>query len=129
MERTKFGYKLITSSRYIDQSLNDMDTERCNPVSSPGLQVTEKDLATEEQLPAVLAGLYRRVTCRLFHVAGHRPDAQQAVKELANVHWARLKRAMRYLVNESASGRLNRQPAKLETMCSQPRATVIGEVA
>ena len=51
-----------------------MDMEKWNPVSTPGLQVTEKDLATEEQLPEVLAGLYRRVTGRLLHVAGQRPD-------------------------------------------------------
>ena len=57
--------------------------EKCNPVSTPGLQVTEKDLATEEQLPEVLAGLYRRVTARLLYVARQRPDVQQAVKELA----------------------------------------------
>ena len=72
-----------------------MDMEKCNLVSTSGLQVTEKDLATEEQLPEVLAGLYRRATGRLLYVAGQRPDAQQAVKELArnefsNIHWARL---------------------------------------
>ena len=33
-----------------------MDTEKCNPVSTPGLQVTEKDLATEGQLPELLVG-------------------------------------------------------------------------
>ena len=70
VERTKLGYRIITSRRYIDQSLKDVDMEKCNPVSTPGLQVTEKDLATEEQLPEVLAGLYRRVTGRLFYVAG-----------------------------------------------------------
>ena len=43
-----------------------MDTEKCYPVSTPSLQVTDKDLATEEQLPEVLAGLYRRVTGRLL---------------------------------------------------------------
>ena len=32
--------------------------EKCNPVSMPGLQVTDKDLATEEQLPELLARLY-----------------------------------------------------------------------
>ena len=96
--------------RYIDQSLKDMDMEKCNPVSTPGLQVTEKDLATEEQVPDVLAGLYRRVTGRLHCVAGQRPDVQQAVKELVrrmssptNIHWARLKRAMRYLGNKRTS--------------------------
>ena len=52
-------------------------------MSTPGLQVTEKDLATEEQLPEVLAGLFRRVTGLLLYVAGRRPDVQQAVKELA----------------------------------------------
>ena len=70
VERTKSGYRIITSRRHIDQSLKDMDMEKCNPVSTPGLQVTEKDLATEEQLPEVLAGLYRRVTGRLLYVAG-----------------------------------------------------------
>ena len=110
VERTRLGYRLITSKRYIDQSLKDMDMEKCNPVSTPGLQVTEKDLATEEQLPEVLAGLYRRVMGRLLYVAGQRPDVQQAVKELArgmssptNIHWARLKRVMRYLVNKRTS--------------------------
>ena len=104
VERTRWGYRIITSRRYIDQSHKDMDMEKCNPVSTLGLQVTEKDLATEEQLPEVLARLYRRVTGRLLYVAGQRPDVQQAVKELArgmssptNIHWARLKRAMRYL--------------------------------
>ena len=66
VERTRAGYRLITSKRYIDQSLKDMDMEKYKPVSTPGLQVTEKDLATEEQLPEVLAGLYRRVTSRLL---------------------------------------------------------------
>ena len=110
VERTKLGYRIITSKRYIDQSLKDMDMEKCNPVSTPGLQVTEKELATEEQLPEVLAGLSRRVTGRLLCVAGHRPDVQQAVKELArgmssatNIHWAQLKRTMRYLVNKRTS--------------------------
>ena len=63
-----------------------------------------------QQLPDVLAGLYRRVTSRLLHVAGQRPDAQQAVKELArgmssprNIHWARLTRVMRYLANKRIS--------------------------
>ena len=51
----------------------DMNMEKCNPVSTPGLQVTEKDLATEKQLPEVLAKLYRRVTGRLLNVAGQRP--------------------------------------------------------
>ena len=32
-----------------DQSLKDIDMEKCNLLSTPGLQVTEKDLATEEQ--------------------------------------------------------------------------------
>ena len=72
-----------------------MDMEKCSPVSAPGLQVTEQDLVTEEQLPAVLASLYRRDNFSL--VQDNDPDAQQAVKELArsmssatNVHWARL---------------------------------------
>ena len=102
VERTKLGYRVTTSSPYIGQSLKDMEMEKCNPVSTPCLQVTEKDLATEEQLR-----LYRRVTGRLLYVAKQRPDAQQAVKELArgmtsptNNHWARLKRVMRYLVNK-----------------------------
>ena len=110
VERTNLVYRLITSSRYIDQSLKDMDMAKCNPVSTPGLQVTDKDLATEEQLFEVLAGLYRRVTGRLLYVAGQRPDAQQAVKEVAremssptNIHWAGLKRVMRYLVNKRIS--------------------------
>ena len=84
--------------------------EKCNPVSTPGLQVTDKDMATEEKLPEVLAGLYRRATGRLLHVAGQRSDAQQAVKQLArgvscptNIHWARLKRVMRYLMNKRIS--------------------------
>ena len=79
-------------------------------MSTPGLQVTEKDLATEEQLPELLAGLYRRVTGRLLYVAGQRPDVQQAVKELARglsspteIHRARLKRVMRYLVDKRTS--------------------------
>ena len=100
----------LTSRRYIEQSLKDMDMEKCNPVSTPGLQVTEQDLVTEEQLPEVLARLYRRVTGRLLFVAGQRPDVQQAVKEHArgmssptNIHGARLKRAMRYLVNKRTS--------------------------
>ena len=87
-----------------------MDMAKCNPVSTPGLQVTDKNLATEEQLFEVLAGLYRRVTGRLLYVAGQRPDAPQAVKELARemssptyIHWAGLKRVMRYLVNKRIS--------------------------
>ena len=75
-----------------------------------GHQVTEKDLVTEEQLLAVLAELCRPITGRLLYVAGHRPDAQQAVNELArdtssptNVHWARLKRVMPYLVSKRVS--------------------------
>ena len=60
-----------------------MDMEKCNPVTTPGLQVREKDLATEEQLGEVLAGLYRHVTGRRLNVAGERSDVQQAVKELA----------------------------------------------
>ena len=84
--------------------------EKCNPVSTSSLQVREKDLATEEQLPEVLAVLYRRVTGRLLYVAGQRADVQQAVKMLAremssptNIHWARLKRAIRHLVNKRTS--------------------------
>ena len=57
-----------------------------------------------------MVGLYRRVTDRLLCVAGQRPDVQQAVKELergtsppTNIHWARLTRAMRYLVNKRTS--------------------------
>ena len=83
VERTKLGYRIITSRRYINQSLKDIDMEKCNPVSTPSLQVTEKDLASEEHLPEVLAGLYRRVTGRFLYVAGQRQDVQQAVKELA----------------------------------------------
>ena len=110
MARTTLACRLVASSRYIDQSLKDMDMEKCNPASTLGLQVTAKDLATVEQLPELLAGLYQRVTGRLLYVAGQRPDAQQAVKELArgmdsptNIHWARLKRVMRYLVNKRTS--------------------------
>ena len=66
VERTKLGNRLITSSRYIDLCLKDMALEKCNPVSTPGLQVTDKNLATEEKLPDLLAGLYRRVTGRLL---------------------------------------------------------------
>ena len=83
VERTSLRYIITTSRRYIDQSLKDMDMETCNPVSTPSLHVAENDLATEEQLPEVLAGLYRRVTGRLLCVAGQRHDVQQAVKELA----------------------------------------------
>ena len=79
--------------------------EKCNLVSTVGLQVTDTDLA-EEQLFEVLAGLYRRGTGRLLHVAGQQPDAQQVVKELArgmssptHIHQTRLKRVMRFLVN------------------------------
>ena len=63
VERTRLGYRLVTSKRYIDQSLKDMDMEQCNPVSTPGFQVTEKDLATEER--SVGRIVYRRVTSRL----------------------------------------------------------------
>ena len=77
--RTKLVCRFITSSWYIDQSFKDVDMEKCNPVSTPGLHLTEKDLVTEEQLPAVPAGLYRQVTGRLLHGAGQQPDAQQAV--------------------------------------------------
>ena len=83
VERSRLGYRIITSRRYIDQRRKDMDMEKCNPVSTPCLQVTEKDLATDDQFPEVLAGLYRRVTGRLLYVAGQRLDVQQAVKELA----------------------------------------------
>ena len=38
----KLAHRLITSSRYIDQSLEEMDMEKCNPVSTPGLLVTER---------------------------------------------------------------------------------------
>ena len=76
--------------------------EKWNLVSTPGLQVTEKDLMTEEQC--------LRVTGRLPYVAGQRPDPQQPVKELArgmssptNVLWSRLNRATRYLVNPRVS--------------------------
>ena len=98
------------------------DMEKCNLVSTPGLQVTDKDMATEEKLLEVLAGLYRRATGRLLHVGGRRSDAQQAVKELArgmscptNIHWARLKRVMRYLVNKRISIR------KFEPTASEAR--------
>ena len=71
--------------------------------------MTKKVLVTEEQLPVAVAGLYRRMTGRILYVAGQRPDSQQAVKELArglssptNIHWARLKRAMRYLAASEA---------------------------
>ena len=47
VERTELEYRLLTSSRYTDQSLKDMDMEKCNPVSTSGLQVTEKYLVTE----------------------------------------------------------------------------------
>ena len=46
-----------------------MDMEKCNPVSTPGFQVTER-LGDRGAAPEVLAGLYRRVTGRLLHVAG-----------------------------------------------------------
>ena len=88
VERTTLEYRLIMSSRYIDQSLKDMDMEKCNPVSTPGHEVTERELATEEQR------LYQRVTGRLLHVARQRPDAQRAVEEIAQgmgsptiIHW------------------------------------------
>ena len=56
--------------------------KKCNQVSARDLEVTDKDLATKEQLLELLA-LYRRETGRLLYVAGQRPDAQQAFKELA----------------------------------------------
>ena len=77
-----------------------MDMAKCNPVSTPGLQVTDKDLATEEQLFEVLAGLYRRVTGRLLYVADTSTSAQQAVKEVA---LGRSKRVSAYLVNKRIS--------------------------
>ena len=40
LQRTELEYRLITSSRYIDQTLKDMAMEKWNPVSMPGLQVT-----------------------------------------------------------------------------------------
>ena len=40
VERPTLEYRLITSSRYTDQSLKDM--EKCNLVSTPPLQVTER---------------------------------------------------------------------------------------
>ena len=58
-----------------------MDMEKCNLVSTPGLQVAEKDFATEEQLPSALTGLYRWVTGRLLNVAGQRSNAQQDMRE------------------------------------------------
>ena len=69
VERTKFGYRLITSSRYSDQSLKDINMKKCNLVRTRGLEVTDKDLATNEQVLELLA-LYRRVTGRLLYVAG-----------------------------------------------------------
>ena len=79
-----------------------MDMEQCTPARRPGLQVREKDLVTEEQR--------RDCTEECQGVTRQRPDAQQAVKALArgmsspvNIHWARLQRVMRYLVNKQAS--------------------------
>ena len=83
VERTRLGYRIITSRRYIDQSLKDTghgEVQSCEHARSLS---DRKNLATEEQLPEVLAGLYRRVTGRLLCVGGQRVDVQQAVKELA----------------------------------------------
>ena len=51
VERTRLGYRIITSRRYIDQSLKDMDMETCNPVSTPGLQVTGERLGDRGAAP------------------------------------------------------------------------------
>ena len=51
VEPTTLGYRLITSSRCSDQTLKDVDMKRRNPVSTLGVQVTETELPTEEQLP------------------------------------------------------------------------------
>ena len=76
----------------------------CGCVGGVGVDVCH------EQFPAVLAGWYRRVTGRRVYVAGQRPDAQQAVKELArgmssptDVRLLRLKRVTRYLVKKRVS--------------------------
>lgn len=104
IERTRKGYRLITNGRYVEQCLSDMDMVNCNSITTPSLNVTEKEWENAEELPPGLASLYRRVVGRLLYVAGQRPDVQQSVKELArgmsmpnNMHWARLKRTLRYL--------------------------------
>ena len=51
VERTRLGYRLVTSKRYIGQNLKDMDMEKCNLVSTPGLQVTEKRLGDRGAAP------------------------------------------------------------------------------
>ena len=108
VERTRLGYRIITSRRYIDQSLKDMDMEKCNPESTPGLQVTEKRLGDRGAAAPRSVGRIVSTSDGPTSLCGRqRPDVQQTVKELArgmrsptNIHWARLKRAMRYLVNK-----------------------------
>ena len=94
--------------------------DMCNHVSTPGLQMTDKDLATEEQLPELLARFHRRVTGRLLYVARQREGAC-ARNEFSNKHSLGTSgRVLRFLVK--------RQLAKLGTISSQPRVVVIGEV-
>ena len=127
--RTKHGYRIITSSKYVDQSLRDMDMESCNPVTTPSLNVTEKDWNDAVQLPDSLAAIYRRATGSLLYVAGQRPDAQQAMKESArgmqhptNVHWARLKRVLRYLVTRRVA-EWSFEPTRERACCEEITAT------
>ena len=126
-ERTRWGYRIITSRRYIDQSLKDMHMEKCNPVRTPGLQVTEKDLATEEQLRSVGRIVSTSDGADFSLRQDNDPMCNKAVKELArgmssptNIHLGTAETTDAILGEQTNKHleSLNQQPRKPKTMSS-----------
>ena len=120
VERARLGYRVITSRRYIDQSLKDMDMEKCNPVSTPSLQVTER-LGDRGAAP--------RSVSRIVSTSDGptSPCGRTTTRCATSSERACTRNEFPHKHSLGTTETCDQQPMKLETMSSQPQVTVTGE--
>jgi hypothetical protein len=102
-QATPRGFRVRIPAKYYERLLQEMGMMASRPVSTPFPGPTEHK-ASAEPMNAEQLRQYRRAVGKMLWMLGERPDLAFQVKELARavsgptgVHWATLKRVLRYV--------------------------------
>jgi hypothetical protein len=102
-QATPRGFRVRIQAKYYEKLLQEMGMTASRPVSTPFPGPTEHS-ASAKPMNAEQLRQYRRAVGEMLWMLGERPDLAFQVKELARavsgptrVHWATLKRVLRYV--------------------------------
>ena len=102
---TKDGVEYEADPRQVEKLIQECGLEGSNPISTPGVRQTAKEISADSELSKELTTPFRGSAARGNYLGPDRPDAQFSFKEICRFmssptasSWTALKRICRYLV-------------------------------